>query len=87
MPLTIWNCVSSYKQKKSFSQNRLLLPSHYFATELPSSNVLPPTFSTGGKWDFQVAHLLLLISNPGNYSPECSRFNNKIRNTYSSKKL
>ena len=63
MPLTILNCIQYYKQKKFFSQNRLLLPSHQFATELPGSNFLPPTFSTGGKWDFQVANLLLATVN------------------------
>ena len=37
-----------------------------FITELTGSNILLPTFSTGGKRDFQVANLLLelLISNP-----------------------
>ena len=40
----------------------LLLPSHY-ATELPGSNILPPTFSIGGKWNFQVANLLLATVN------------------------
>ena len=32
-------------------------------TKFPSSNVLLPTFLTGGKWDFQVANLLLAIAN------------------------
>ena len=36
-----------------------------FITELPGSNFLPPRFLTGGKWDFQVANLLLLISDLG----------------------
>ena len=44
-------------------QSRLLLPSHQSATKLPGSNFLPPTFSTGGKWDFQVANLLLATVN------------------------
>ena len=35
-----------------------------FITEFPGSNFLLPTFLIGGKWDFQVADLLLLISNP-----------------------
>ena len=35
-----------------------------FITEFPGSNFLLPTFLTGGKWDFQVANLLL--SNPEN---------------------
>ena len=34
-----------------------------FITEFPDSNFLLPRFLTGGKWDFQVANLLLLISN------------------------
>ena len=36
-----------------------------FRTQLPGSNFLLPTFLTGGKWDFEVANLLLLILNPG----------------------
>ena len=34
-----------------------------FITELPGSNVLLPRFLTGGKWDFQVANLLLATAN------------------------
>ena len=34
-----------------------------FIIELPGSNFLLPRFLAGGKWDFQVANLLLLISN------------------------
>ena len=34
-----------------------------FITEFPGSNFLLPTFSTGGKWDFQVANLLLASVN------------------------
>ena len=60
MPLTIWNCVLSDKQKIYFSANHLVLLEFSFRTEFPGSN-----FLTGGKWDFQVASLLLLISNPG----------------------
>ena len=29
-----------------------------FRTEFPGSNILLPTFLTGGKWDFKVANLL-----------------------------
>ena len=34
-----------------------------FITELPGSNFLLPRFITGGKWDFQVADLLLATAN------------------------
>ena len=34
-----------------------------FITEFPDSNFLLPTFLTGGKWDFQVAELLLATVN------------------------
>ena len=34
-----------------------------FITEFPGSNFLLPTFLTGGKWDFQVANLLLATVN------------------------
>ena len=34
-----------------------------FITELPGSNFLLPRFLTGGKWDFQVADLLLASAN------------------------
>ena len=34
-----------------------------FITELLGSNFLLPTFLTGGKWDFQVADLLLATAN------------------------
>ena len=34
-----------------------------FTTEFPGSNFLLPTFLTGGKWDFQVANLLLATVN------------------------
>ena len=34
-----------------------------FITEFPGSNFFLPTFSTGGKWDFQVANLLLATVN------------------------
>ena len=34
-----------------------------FITELPGSNFLLPRFLTGGKWDFQVANLLLATAN------------------------
>ena len=66
MPLTIWNYVLSYKRKNYFSENGLFFQEITLRTEFPGSNFLLPTFSTGGKWDFEVAnfYLLLLISNP-----------------------
>ena len=48
MPLTIWNCVLSYKKKNYFSENRLVLQEITFRTEFPGSNILLPTFLTGG---------------------------------------
>ena len=62
MPLTIWNCVLSYKQKNYFSKNLLVLPRNYFRNRIPK-NFLLPTFLAGGKWDFQVANLLLATVN------------------------
>ena len=38
MPLTIWNCVLSYKQQNYFSENGLTFPRITFITELPGSN-------------------------------------------------
>ena len=59
MPLTIWNCVLSYQEKKNFSENGRVLPKITFITEFPGSNLLLPAIQTGSKWDFQVANLLL----------------------------
>ena len=41
-------------------------------TEFPGSNLLLPMFLTGGKWDFQVANLLLATVNfePSEYTHE-----------------
>ena len=50
MPLTIWNCVLSYKQQNH--KMRLFLQEITFITELPGSKFLRPRFLTGGKWDF-----------------------------------
>ena len=63
MPMTIWNCVLSYKKKNYFSENWLVLTRNYFQNRIPGSNFLLPTFLTGGKWDFQVANLLLATVN------------------------
>ena len=63
MPLTIWNCVLSYKQPYYFSEMGLFFQEITFITELPGSNFLLPRFLTGGKWDFQVADLLLASAN------------------------
>ena len=35
MPLTIWNCVLSYKHKNYFSENWLALPRNYFHNRIP----------------------------------------------------
>ena len=35
MPLTIWNCVLSYKQKSYFSENQLVLYRNYFHNRIP----------------------------------------------------
>ena len=59
MPLTIWNFVLSYNNY--VSEKQLTLPRN---NRFPGSNILLPTFLTGGKLGFQVANLLLLIWNP-----------------------
>ena len=65
MHLTTWNCVLSYKQVNYFS-DFFFFQEITFITELPGSNFLQPIFLTGGKWDFQVASLLLAT---GNFEP------------------
>ena len=35
MPLTIWNCVLSYQEKKNFSENGRVLPENYFHNRIP----------------------------------------------------
>ena len=63
MPLTIWNCVLSYKGK-SFSVKICLFSQEItFITEFPGSNLLLPTFLAGSKWDFPVANSLLAAVN------------------------
>ena len=63
MPLTIWNCVMSYKQNNFFSDISLLFQKITSITVFPSSNFLLPTFLTGGKWAFYVANVLLATVN------------------------
>ena len=65
MPLTLWNCVLSDKQKQKsyFSENLHVLQEITFITEFPGSNFLLPTFLAGGKWDFPVVNLLLAAVN------------------------
>ena len=58
MPLTVWNCVLSYKKKNNFSENRLVFARNYFQNRFPGSNLLLLRFLAGGKWDFQMAILL-----------------------------
>ena len=66
MPLTIWNCVLSYKQNDYFSEKQLALPRNYFHNRFPGSNFLLPHFKQVAIWVFrwQVCYLLLLNSNP-----------------------
>ena len=63
MPLTIWNCVLSYKQGNYSVKIGLFFQIITFITEFPGSNSLLPTLLTGGKWDFQLANLLLATVN------------------------
>ena len=63
MPLTIWNCVLSYKQNNYFSETQHILPRNYFHNRIPRQQLFLPAFLTGGKWDFQVANLLLASVN------------------------
>ena len=46
----------------------LFLQEITFRIEFPAGNFLLPTFLTGGKWDFQVANLLLAAVN---FEPCC----------------
>ena len=62
MPLTIRNCVLSYKQQK-ISENGLILPRNYFHNRIARQQLFATQFLTGGKWDFQVANLLLATAN------------------------
>ena len=41
--------------------------------KFPGNTCLLSTFLTGGKWDFQVAKLLLLISNPALGDLQCNQ--------------
>ena len=63
MPLTIWNCVLTYKKNNYFSEIGLFFQEITFRTELAGSNFLLPIFLTGGKWDFEMANLLLATVN------------------------
>ena len=51
------------KQKNFFSEIGLFFQETTFITEFSDSNSLLPMFLTGGKWDFQVANLLLATVN------------------------
>ena len=35
MPLTVWNCVLSYKEKSYFSENQFVLPKNYCHNRIP----------------------------------------------------
>ena len=63
MPLTIWNCVLSYKEKRYFSEISLFFQKLTFITEFLCSNFMLPTFLADGKWDFPLANLLLATVN------------------------
>ena len=63
MPLTIWNCVLSYRQNNNFRENVLFFQEISFITKFEGSNCLLPPIYTGSKWDFQVANLLLATVN------------------------
>ena len=63
MPLTIWNCVLSYKRRIISVKIGLFFQEITFRTEFSGSNLLLPTFLTGCKWDFEVADLLLASVN------------------------
>ena len=68
MPLTIWNCVLFTNKGIISVEIGLFFQEITFITEFHGSNFLLPTFLPGGKWDFQVANLLLLILNLGSTS-------------------
>ena len=69
MPLTIWNCVLPINTRIISVKIGLFFQEITFTTDFRSSNFLLPTFVTGGKWDFQVANLLLATINFEPYSP------------------
>ena len=55
-----------------------------FKKEFPCSNFLLPSFLSGGKWDFQVANLLLATVNfePRNYHFFLMLYFTAVRNSY-----
>ena len=61
MPLTICNCVLSYRRISSVKIG--LFYQITFITDFSGSHFLLPIFLTGGKWDFQVESLLLATVN------------------------
>ena len=63
MPLTMWNCVWSYKHKNFYVKIGFYFPEINCASVFSGSNFLLPTFSIGGKLDFQVVNLLLATVN------------------------
>ena len=63
MPLTIWNCVSSYNGKSYSKKIGLFFQEITFKTEFQGCNFLLLTFLAGSKWDFPVANLLLATVN------------------------
>ena len=64
MPLTIWNCVLSYTNKRIIPvKTGLLFQEIKVIKKFPGSNFLLPSFLTCGKWDLQVSDLLLATVN------------------------
>ena len=63
MPLTIRIVFCHINTRIVSVKIGLFFQENTFTTEFPGSNFLLPTFITGGKWDFQMANLLLAIVN------------------------
>ena len=61
MPLTTWNCVFSKKKKRRIIFEKISLFSKKLLSEQNSqvATLCYLHFLTGGKWDFEVANLLL----------------------------
>ena len=60
-------CLALQAVKQNLSNSLVKIcfffPESNFAIDFPGSSFLLPTFSTGGKYDFQVANLLLATVN------------------------
>ena len=62
MPLTIWNCVLSYKKKNYFSANWLVVSRNYFRNKTPSLQLVATYIFN--RWRWQFCYLLMLFLNP-----------------------